>query len=333
MPPMKKRTKSAKANIPTPADVLSAKEMKKQLEDCICQLREELDMERNERNCLQLYCDKVLSLLDLTQKQLEEKKADLRKSDRAMKEAEERHRVEINLYKQKVTQLNLKNEKDRAELRGDFERCLKEVEASHEIKMGALRQEQDLKRKSQIRDAEKRKNSHIQRLVKNHEKAYGELNDINQNNLALVATLQKQVSDMKQKEEVLVKDMDAINMQNKCLTEKATKDASVLQKWIYSHKHDRALLVGAKTNLKMVEKELKALKWENGVLEQGFRKVQQERDELYQITNQHLLQLQQKTSAKSLLLEKWLEALNKVTTITSTPSNLFANENRTEPVM
>lgn len=58
-------------------------------------LREELDREREERNYFQLERDKIHTFWEITRRQLEEKKAELRNKDREMEEAEERHQVEI----------------------------------------------------------------------------------------------------------------------------------------------------------------------------------------------------------------------------------------------
>ncbi|XP_066875625.1 dynein regulatory complex subunit 4 isoform X3 [Kogia breviceps] len=78
---------------------------KEQVEGHIGRIREELELERKERNYFQLERDKMHSFWEITRKQLEEKKAELRNKDREMEEAEERHQVEIKVYKQKVKHL------------------------------------------------------------------------------------------------------------------------------------------------------------------------------------------------------------------------------------
>ena len=68
-----------------------------QLEEHITRLREELDREREERNYFQLERDKVNTFWEITKRQLEEKKAELRNKDREMEDAEERHQIEIKV--------------------------------------------------------------------------------------------------------------------------------------------------------------------------------------------------------------------------------------------
>lgn len=101
-------------------DGISTEEMsKEQLEEHIVRLREELDREREERNYFQLERDKVTTFWEITKRQLEEKKAELRNKDREMEEAEERHQVEIKVYKQKVKHLLYEHQNNIAELKAE----------------------------------------------------------------------------------------------------------------------------------------------------------------------------------------------------------------------
>ena len=78
-----------------------------QLEQHVGRLREELDREREERNYFQLERDKVNTFWEITKRQLEEKKAELRNKDREMEDAEERHQIEIKVSFQKLQHLHL----------------------------------------------------------------------------------------------------------------------------------------------------------------------------------------------------------------------------------
>ena len=59
--------------------------------------------------------------------------------------------------------------------------------------MRMLREELELRRKTEIHEVEERKNSQINTLMKNHEKAFSDIknyyNDITLNNLALINSL------------------------------------------------------------------------------------------------------------------------------------------------
>lgn len=78
-------------------------------------------------------------------------------------------------------------------LRAAFEQRAMEIEQKYERKMRALRDELDLRRKTELHEVEERKNAQINTLMRNHEKAFNDIknyyNDITLNNLALINTL------------------------------------------------------------------------------------------------------------------------------------------------
>ncbi|XP_067245156.1 dynein regulatory complex subunit 4 isoform X6 [Chanodichthys erythropterus] len=321
MPPKRKSSnKSPKGKTPTVVDGLSTEEMsKEQLEEHIVRLREELDREREERNYFQLERDKIHTFWEITRRHLEENKCELRNRERELEEAEERHQVEIKVYKQKVKHLlyeqqnmlselkaesvsstkqlqkehavlenhlqkdvrnlkvylkeqelssenvlksiHLKHDEEITDLRNDFARQVREIGSKYEKRMQKLRQEEDLRRKTEIHEIEERKNSHINMLMKNHEKSFRDIRNYFN--------------------DIVYKNMD----------------------FITSLKRTRA-------RLKISDRELKELKWEHEVLEQRFTKVQLERDELYMKFTKAILEVQQKTGFKNLLLECKLSALN-----------------------
>lgn len=68
-----------------------------QLEEHIVRLREELDREREERNYFQLERDKIHTFWQITDRQLEEAKAERKNLDKDIEEDEGRHQVEIKV--------------------------------------------------------------------------------------------------------------------------------------------------------------------------------------------------------------------------------------------
>lgn len=71
--------------------------------------------------------------------------------------------------------------------------CLSEIEAKYDKKMKMLRDELDLRRKTEIHEVEERKNGQISTLMQRHEEAFTDMknyyNDITLNNLALINSL------------------------------------------------------------------------------------------------------------------------------------------------
>ena len=101
---------------------------------------------------------------------------------------------------------SLKQEQDRniTLLRQEFERKAKELQLKYEKKMKNVRDTLEARRKREIQRIEHRKDSHINELMKAHEKAFGEIknyyNDITHNNLDLIKSLKEEVAEMKKKE-------------------------------------------------------------------------------------------------------------------------------------
>ncbi|XP_038157680.1 dynein regulatory complex subunit 4-like [Cyprinodon tularosa] len=98
-----RKMKARKGKPSAVVDALSTEEMSKdQLAEHIIRLREELDREREERSYFQLERDKLHAVWEICKRTQEEIEAEMRNSTWKKKEAEERHRVEINVYKQKL---------------------------------------------------------------------------------------------------------------------------------------------------------------------------------------------------------------------------------------
>uniref|UniRef100_A0A8C8FX17 Dynein regulatory complex subunit 4 n=1 Tax=Oncorhynchus tshawytscha TaxID=74940 RepID=A0A8C8FX17_ONCTS len=289
------------------------------LEEHIVRLREELDREREERNYFQLERDKIHTFWKITKRHLDERKADLRNRDRyaivykqKVKHLLYEHQNSISELKGEGVVSNKLMQKEHAELENElckgmrnlkkndqeitktrnyFERQVREIEAKYETKMQMLRQEQDLRRKTEI---EERKNSQINTLMKNHEKAFSDIknyyNDITLNNLSLINSLK-------------ASNTTTIS------ANKAKEEVTELQKQLANYEKDKTSLTGAKARLKVADKEMKDLKWEHEVLEQRFSKVQVERDDLYKKFTQAIQEVQQKSGFMNLLLERKLGAL------------------------
>ncbi|KAJ3188149.1 Dynein regulatory complex subunit 4 [Gaertneriomyces sp. JEL0708] len=368
----KRDTKSAKGK--GADDAADAGKSKTDLEAEIKRLTEELAAEREERNFFQMERDKITSFWDITKNNLAQARAELLNKDRELEELEEKHQVEIKVYKQKVKHLlyeyqnnvahiqadseralqldqedhsnreqqlkrdkralklelkelelshedivknlKLKHDEETTRMRTDFERQARELYAKYEKKMKMLRDDLELKRKNEIHEIEERKNGQINALMKNHDKAFGEIknyyNDITLNNLALINSLKEQVEEMKKKEERNEKQMADVATENKRLSEPlqaALSECESLKRQLQNHQKDKISLRDTKGRLKVLEEKYKSLSWEHEVLEQRFEQVQKERDELYEGFVDKIVTVQQKTGFKNLVLEKKIESL------------------------
>jgi chromosome segregation ATPase len=114
------KKKAKKDAAPAPAEGLDTAGMsREELEGKILRMKDEMDKEREERNYFQLERDKINTFWEITKRQLEQARAEIRNQDRAMEELEERHAVEIKVYKQKVKHLLYEHENKITELKTD----------------------------------------------------------------------------------------------------------------------------------------------------------------------------------------------------------------------
>jgi hypothetical protein len=60
-------------------------------------LKDQLDREREERNYFQLERDKINTFWEITKRQLEESRSEVRNREREIEEAQEKHAVEIKV--------------------------------------------------------------------------------------------------------------------------------------------------------------------------------------------------------------------------------------------
>jgi len=327
------------------------------------------------RNFFQLERDKINAFWEITRKELENVKAELRNKDREIEEMHERHQVEMKVYKQKVRHLlyehkvqiaelkteseralknkleehrekeadlkrdkrDLKTERDSQQLEHEeqvhrlkqdndkemtlqmqnFERNMKEMQMKYEKRIKNLREEMEIKRKTEIDDIERRKTEHIRELMSEHDKAFQDIreyyNDITSNNLELIKNLKEQVSNMKRNEAYNEKLMFEIAQENKRLTEpltKALKEVNLLRHELANYEKDKQSLKNAKQRLVLLEDQHKTLAWEHEVLQQRYDKIHEERDKLYGRYQSTLHDLQQKAVFKNVLLAKKMEVLN-----------------------
>ncbi|GAA49106.1 growth arrest-specific protein 8 [Clonorchis sinensis] len=176
-----------------------------------------------------------------------------------------------------------------------------------------------LQRKNELHDIEERKNSHINRIMQDHDKAFSDMknyyNDITVNNMALISSLKEQLAEQKKNQERLERQISELQAENRRLVEplnKACEENEDLKRRMTNYEKDKALFKQTKILLKTCEQEKKHVQWQFDILEQRFKRMEKERDELYERFVAAIQDVQQKTGLKNLLLEKRLQALTDV---------------------
>ncbi|XP_015119121.1 dynein regulatory complex subunit 4 isoform X2 [Diachasma alloeum] len=216
-----------------------------------------------------------------------------------------------------IRDVKLKNAQETSALMKKFQCEAMELEKKYEEKLMTQYESLILKHRMEITEVEERKNIQISNLIKEHEKAFASIksyyNDITLNNLSLMQSLKNQMEIMKNNEERMKKQVRESVTENKklCINLKECEEhVADLIRQLTNYEKDKSCLINTKRRLASISKDYENLKWENEVLELRFEKCQDERDELHSRFVSSILELQQKTSLKNVLLEKKLEKLS-----------------------
>ncbi|XP_053194779.1 dynein regulatory complex subunit 4-like [Scomber japonicus] len=377
MPPKSKSKKVLKGKSSAVVDGLSTDEMSKdQLEEHIVRLREELDREREERSYFQLERDKVQAFWEISKRNLEETQAELRSKRREREEAEERHRVEITVYKQKlkhvlseqheavselkidgvsstaliqnqhaeselrlrrdahalqadvrerelhnqdcIKELKLKHQVELMELTNDYDKRVREIEERYHRKMQSMTEAENKKRRAEVMEIEEQMRERVVTLTADHDRTYRSAEEyysgVQSRLLAEQKELKEELAELKKQQARADSDLLAALQENKSLREsllEAEQQLPKLHKQLEDHEEAKAERAVSRARVKKMETELRDLGVQHELLLKAFMKVEGERDELLQKQTQLILDVQQKSGMKELLLEKKLSALSE----------------------
>ncbi|KAK2817593.1 hypothetical protein Q5P01_025784 [Channa striata] len=377
MAPKPKGKKPAKGKTSSVVDGVSTDEMSKdQLEEHIIRLREELDREREERSYFQLERDKIMTFWEISKRDLEETKAELRNRQREREEAEERHRVEINVYKQKlkhvlsehhnsvselkldgvaasslmqdqhteselrlqnithglqadlrekqlqnqncIKELKLKHQVELMELTNDYDKKIREIQVKYHEKMQLMVEEEGKRRRAEVNELEDRMKSRIVTMMEEHDRALRGAEEyystVQSKLLADQKVLKDDFSEVQKQHAQADKELSAAQQENRRLREalqEAEQKLPELHRQLQEYNQAKAKMAASRARLKVKEKETRDLTVEYELLLQAFEKVQQERDELLRRQTETILDMQQKSGLKELLLERKLAALTE----------------------
>ncbi|ENN74888.1 hypothetical protein YQE_08467, partial [Dendroctonus ponderosae] len=212
------------------------------------------------------------------------------------------------------------NEKQISVARSEFEEKAKELELKYDRKFYDLRVQLNTKHDMEISEVEERKNNHITELKKHHDKAFNEMknyyNDITLNNLALISSLKDQMEVLRKQNERMNKQVADLTTENKKLVlplKQALDDVREYKRQLQNYEKDKISLANTKAKLNETTKELEDLRWSNDALGLRFAKLQEERDELHDRFVKAILEVQQKTGVKNILLQKRIQTLSQIT--------------------
>ncbi|CAK4072037.1 unnamed protein product [Aphanomyces euteiches] len=214
-----------------------------------------------------------------------------------------------------IEQMKQSHEKNLLKLREQFEKNNAALEERLQARLAQLQEDLELRRKVDIHEIEERKNLHINDLMKNHERAFTQMknyyNDITKDNLRLIDSLKREITEMKKKATANAKLMHDISHENKRLSEPlaaAVQEVERLKHELKDEQKDRLSLRNAKARLVLLGKQLVDLKKKHQELTVAYKTMEANRNTLYDSFEHTIHSIQTKGEYKNLVLEQRLSA-------------------------
>lgn len=197
-----------------------------------------------------------------------------------------------------------------------FESERKDNDRLHEEKMKEQRSKLELFFNAQMFEVEERKNQQIKDLQDHHDLAFNDMknyyNDITLNNLALISSMKEQIEQLRRQADRSDRIATEANNETRRLKEpleQAKTQMKELQRKLEFYDRDKLQLSRLKKSNTALEKKVKSLMWESETLLLRNDALVGERATLKARFNEVIVELQQKTGLKNVLLERKIAAL------------------------
>ncbi|XP_029706830.1 dynein regulatory complex subunit 4 isoform X3 [Takifugu rubripes] len=349
MPPKRSKSKKvAKGEQSAVVDCLSTEEMTKdQLVEHFVRLREELDREREEKSFFQLERDKIREFWEISKRSLEEANAQLRNQQREKEEAEECHRVEITVFKQKLKNVLSEQQNAMAKMKMEGVATAMLVQNRNmEAELGLRRdvsslhancREKEHHTHNSLRELQLKHQVELMDLASSYDRRIKETEEKYLKNLQslLEAEGKQRQAEIKKLDEQMKSQMVTLKEEHDRAHREAEEYYSAVQRKLLE---DQKLLKREMTEATKVQakagRELSAAEQENTRLREAVQeaehkliqaqeqaeqsrkkkarmKLEQERDELLRTQADTILELQQKIGLKEQLLQRKMEALTE----------------------
>lgn len=267
------------------------------------------------KNIAELRADGMLSL-KISQEDFEEQEKALLTDKKNLKEKLMEQQKE---HQETLQNMNMKFSEELSQARGDFEIKAREIESKYEDNVLTLREELALRHRMELTEVNERKNKQISDLMLKHDKAFAEMknyyNDLILNNLTLISNLKEQMEEMKSREDRVEKSLRECQKENKGLAEpmkQAVAENRELKRQLVNYSKDKITLAGSVRRVRELEKELDDYKWENEALELRLAKMEEQRNELQDSFFSSMLNAQEHSATRSVLLEKKMKNMVKL---------------------
>ena len=222
------------------------------------------------------------------------------------------HASQVKGYKDEVKITN-------SRFKETYEKQFKAIEDEQNENLESLYEDYNLQRINELHEIQERKDHHINRLIKNHKKAFQEMknfyNKITQDHLTYISQYEAE----HQAIEARFLDYEKRKKENEFEILKLEKDSiekkeenNRLHKTLSTYENDKLALANSRSRLSQLELEIKSLINQHQIKESKFKQLEQERDLLIEKFEASVHDVKQKTEFRALLLEKKVETLGEL---------------------
>jgi len=269
-------------------------------------------LEYEHRNNIKNIVREGTSLLEAEQKDHEIRERELLRTKEQLK-FEQMEQELVN--SSKVGEIRQQSDRQLLKLRQQFDDGLTELTNRCETRLRQLEVNLELRRRVEVHEVEERKNRHINDLVKNHKKAFGQMkayyNDITGGNLQVIKDLQKKIAELKERAINNKRMLLDYVQENKKLSEPlamVTAEIAELQALLRERTKDQMALRNAHSRLAAIGKNSTDMRRGQEVLEEEYAKVERERDQLYNSFEDSIERVQQQSEFHNQALGQRLRA-------------------------
>lgn len=215
-----------------------------------------------------------------------------------------------------LKELKLKNQVEVMELSNTYCKIIREIEAKYQKNMQLLMDTEEKMRRSEIIELEERMKTRKITLVEEHDRALRgaeEYYSAAQKKLLVdQRVLKDELEDATRQQGRSEIELQTAQQDNKRLRATLQELEVVLpklQKQLEEHNEAKAKLAASRARAKAIEKELRHVKLDYEILLQALTQVRQQRDALQQNQTDAILDVQQRSGLKELLLERKVAVL------------------------
>ncbi|XP_014851266.1 PREDICTED: growth arrest-specific protein 8 [Poecilia mexicana] len=215
-------------------------------------------------------------------------------------------------------ELQLKHQAELMRLGNEYERQIHELEMSFLQRAHSLMQAEDRKRRAAVSEVEQRMKSRMEALMEEHDRVlrkgeeyFSRIQRNQQEELDRWKGELKKLQNQKLRWEKKISAAQQENQRLKTTLQEVQQKLPELHRRLQEHQHSKQRMEEYRAQQKLVDQELRDLTVEHELLLQAFQKMQEERDELLRRQTQSILDVQQRSGLKKILLQRKLEALSQ----------------------